>query len=175
MSGEDHDRPSLGFSDAVNNMVSEVGKKNKELGKKTIVVMSIPGVVTFPWSDDVDAIIADFYGGEQMSPALLNVLYGVVNPSGKLPVTLQKGANDQKMELSQYPGTGKDIKEMNVTYSEKLEMGYRWFDAHDVEPLYPFGHGLSYTKFDYTKFERYGRKIQVLVENTGNRQGSEVV
>ena len=96
MSGEDHDRPSLGFSDEVNKMVSSWGKKNKELGKKTVVVLNIPGVVTFPWSDDVDAIIVDFYGGEKMSPALLNVIYGSVNPSGKLPVTLQKGDNDQK-------------------------------------------------------------------------------
>lgn len=64
MAGEDHDRPSIGFSDKVNRMISTFGKKNKKAGKKTIVVMSIPGVVTFPWADDVDAIIADFYGGE---------------------------------------------------------------------------------------------------------------
>ena len=151
-------------------MISNLGKKNKLQGKKTIVVMSIPGVVSFPWAEDVDAIIADFYGGEQMSPALLNVLYGDVNPSGKLPVTLQHGENDQKMTPTQYPGI-----DLNVEYTEKLEVGYRWFDAHNVEPLFPFGHGLSYTTFDFTKFEQDGRKIQVQVENTGLMKGSEVV
>lgn len=79
-----------------------------------------------------------------MSPALLNVIYGDVNPSGKLPVTLQKGDNDQQMTQEQYPGVDGES-----TYTEKLEMGYRWFDANGVDPLFPFGHGLSYTKFDY--------------------------
>ena len=97
MAGEDHDRPSIGFSEDVNNMISQFGKNNKKNGKKTIVVMSIPGVVEFPWSEDVDAIIADFYGGEQMAPALYNILFGDVTPSGKLPVTLQKTENDEQM------------------------------------------------------------------------------
>ena len=88
MAGEDHDRPSIGFEPDANRMISEFGKRNKKAGKKTIVVMSIPGVVTFPWADDVDAIIADFYGGDMMSPALFNIIYGDANPSGKLPVTL---------------------------------------------------------------------------------------
>jgi beta-glucosidase len=92
--GEDSDRTTLGFPGHINEMISSYGIKNREKGKKTIVVMSIPGVVTFPWANDVDAIIADFYGGETMSPALLNVIYGQVNPSGKLPVTFQKGEND---------------------------------------------------------------------------------
>jgi beta-glucosidase len=93
-----------------------------------------------------------------MSPALLNVLYGEVNPSGKLPVSLQNGDNDQQMTPEQYPG-----QEMTSTYTEKLEMGYRWYDAHDVEPLFPFGHGLSYTSFEYNKFEQDGRKISVQI------------
>jgi beta-glucosidase len=88
MAGEDHDRPSLGFTKSLNSMITSFAQSNRKQGKKTIVVMSIPGVVEFPWADEVDAIIADFYGGEQMAPALLNVIYGDVNPSGKLPVTL---------------------------------------------------------------------------------------
>ena len=81
-------------------MISNFAKKNKRHGKKTIVVMSIPGVVEFPWADEVDAIIADFYGGEMMAPALVNVIFGDANPSGKLPVTLQKTENDEQMSPS---------------------------------------------------------------------------
>ena len=170
MAGEDHDRPSIGFSDDVNNMISSFGKKNKKHGKKTIVVMSIPGVVEFPWADDVDAIIADFYGGEQMAPALLNVLYGNVNPSGKLPVTLQKTENDEQFTPSQYPGI-----DLTSTYTEGLNMGYRWFDANNVEPLFPFGHGLSYTTFDYSNLEVEGRKVTIDITNKGDAYGKEVV
>jgi beta-glucosidase len=151
-------------------MISNFGKSNKKKGKKTIVIMSIPGVVEFPWSNDVDAIIADFYGGEQMAPALLNILYGHVTPSGKLPVTLQKTENDEKITPEQYPGV-----DWTSTYTEKLNMGYRWFDANKVEPLFPFGHGLSYTSFNYKEAKVEGRKVSVEVTNSGEFHGKEVV
>jgi len=170
MAGEDHERPMLGFSDETNSMISSFGKKNKKDGKKTIVVMSIPGEVTFPWKDDVDAIIADFYGGETMAPALLNVIYGDVNPSGKLPVSFYNTENDEGITQEQYPGV-----DSTSTYTEKLETGYRWFDAHDVEPLYPFGHGLSYTEFMYDCLKVNDRRVTVYVTNTGKRSGKEVV
>jgi len=132
--------------------------------------MSIPGEVTFPWKDDVDAIIADFYGGETMAASLLNVIYGDVNPSGKLPVSFYNTENDMGITQEQYPGV-----DSTSTYTEKLETGYRWFDAHDVEPLYPFGHGLSYTDFKYNLLYINDRKVSVYVTNTGKRVGKEVV
>jgi len=92
--GEDHDRKRITLPEEVNEMVSSFGKENRKNGRKTIVVLSIPATVAFPWKDDVDAIICDFYGGEVMAYALFNVIYGKVNPSGKLPISLANTEND---------------------------------------------------------------------------------
>jgi len=79
-----------------------------------------------------------------MSQAIFNLIEGVVVPSGKLPVTLPNADNEQAMNKDQFPGIN-DVSH----YTEKLLFGYRWYDYHDVEPMYPFGHGLSYTTFLY--------------------------
>jgi len=88
-----------------------------------------------------------------MSQAVFSIIGGDVNPSGKLPITLPNIDNEQQMSRLQYPGlidyrTGIDL---SSNYTEKLLMGYRWYDYHNVEPMYPFGHGLSYTTFKYDK------------------------
>lgn len=96
------------------------------------------------WKDNTDAILASFYGGEQFSPAVFDVMYGRTNPSGKLPVTFPQTQDDQKLSAEQYPGVNN-----TSTYSEGLEIGYRMYDMQNKSPAYPFGHGLSYTTFDY--------------------------
>ena len=151
-------------------MISEFGQNGKAKGKKTIVVMSVPGVVTVPWKDDVDAIIMDFYSGEKMAEGLFNIIFGVTNPSGKLPVSIPNMENEQNMTLSQYPGINN-----TAIYSEHLLMGYRWYDAHDMTPAYPFGHGMSYTTFEYTDLQvTNGRNVTVKITNTGEVFGKEV-
>ena len=79
-----------------------------------------------------------------MAQALFNVITGVRNPSGKLPVTLSNHENEQEMSQSQFPGVNKESN-----YTEKMYFGYRWYDKNNVTPMYPFGHGLSYTIFAY--------------------------
>jgi len=108
-----------------------------------------------------------------MAQALTNILYGDINPSGKLPVTYPNQPNEQHFSQEQYPGVNH-----TVNYSEKLNMGYRWYDFHKIEPAYPFGHGLSYTQFDYknnTLGVSSNKSISLSVQNTGNRFGKEVV
>lgn len=97
-----------------------------------------------PWTTKVDAHLYNFFGGEQAVPAVFNLIEGLTNPSGKLPITLPNKENEQNMSEEQYPGIN------NVgNYTEKLLFGYRWYDENGVTPQYPFGHGLSYTKFTY--------------------------
>jgi beta-glucosidase len=85
-------------------MVREFGKYNKENGKKTIVVMTVPGASTTSFRDDVDAILVNFYPGEMAAQSIFSIIYGESNPSGKLPITFPNGENDQNFTKSQYPG-----------------------------------------------------------------------
>ena len=120
-----------------------------------------------------------WYGGSESGTALAQVLFGEVNPSGKLPVTFYRQLNDcGAIAMGEYPGDGK-----NVRYNEGVFVGYRYVDKFDVKPQFHFGHGLSYTKFRYgkpiadkTKIH-YGDtiKITVPITNVGNLSGKEVV
>lgn len=94
-SEEGVDRDSLSFGQEANDMVSDFAKYNRANGKKTIVVMTTPGAVLTPWRDDVDAIILHFYPGEMAAQSAFDILFGLSNPSGKLPITLPVGENDQ--------------------------------------------------------------------------------
>jgi len=114
-----------------------------------------------------------------MSQAVFSIIGGDVNPSGKLPITLPNIDNEQQMSRLQYPGlidyrTGIDL---SSNYTEKLLMGYRWYDYHNVEPMYPFGHGLSYTtfKYDAESLSLEDRNVSIAVKNSGNVTGKEVV
>lgn len=131
--------------------------------------MSVPGVVTVPWKDDVDAIIVDFFSGEMMAESIFNVIYGDVNPSGKLPVTIPNIENEQNMTDSQFPGVNR-----TAVYSEHLLTGYRWYDAHNVIPAYPFGHGMSYTKFSYDNIQVRNRTVSCAISNFGEYAGKEI-
>lgn len=124
-----------------------------------------------------------------MSEAVFNIIEGIKNPSGKLPITMPNGFNEQKMTENQYPGVNQNgtaceftdgtiwTGDCTRTYTEKLLMGYRWYDFYNVTPLYPFGHGLSYTTFDYDSksLSAKEREVSIKVSNTGDVEGKEVV
>ena len=143
-------------------------------GLKKVLVMSTPGAVLTPWSKDIDGILLNFMPGQAMGDAIANTLFGDSNPSGKLPLTLPNEENEQRMTISQYPGL--DHGE-NATYSETFYFGYRWYDKHNVQPKFPFGHGLSYSKFlyDASTFSIKDRTVEIDVKNVGSLPGGEVV
>jgi len=107
--------------------------------------------------------------GQEEGNALGDILFGDVNPSARLPVTLPNKDNEVAFTQQQYPGVN-----LHATYSEKLQIGYRWYTANNIVPKYPFGHGLSYTTFGYTSLTINGRTVTATVTNTGSRAGAEV-
>jgi beta-glucosidase len=131
--GEDH---SIAFSDKINDLVNAVVDANP----KTIVVLKTGSAVLMPWVEKVPAILEAWYPGEEDGHAVADLLFGHVNPSGKLPVTFPVQVSDQPAQVSDQAST---------TYSEGVLVGYRHYDANGIEPLFPFGHGLSYTTFKY--------------------------
>jgi beta-glucosidase len=138
---------------------------------RTVVVLQTGGPVLMPWADSVPAIVAAWYPGRAGGEAVANVLTGEVNPSGHLPVTFPRS-------LSQLPYPG-EPRRGDVVYHEGAAVGYKWFDREGHEPLFAFGHGLSYTRFafDHLVATRDGDGVVAIVEvtNTGRRAGAEVV
>jgi beta-glucosidase len=142
----------------------------------TIVVLKSGGPVLMPWADQAPAILEAWYPGEEDGAAVAAVLFGVVNPSGKLPITFPKRDEDLPLQTAaQYPGVG-DVAQ----YSEGLLVGYRWYDAQKIEPLFAFGLGLSYTAFTYQNLkaspptEAKSVTVEFDLTNTGSRAGAEV-
>lgn len=128
------------------------------------------------WLDKAPAVLLSWYSGMEGGNAIANVLFGDVNPSGKLPATFPKKLADSPAHSfgpSGFPGVNG-----RVTYSEGVLVGYRWFDTKNIEPLFPFGHGLSYTKFEYSGLKlvpaKDGVTVQFEIKNTGKRAGAEV-
>ncbi len=141
-SAEGTDRTTLSLPDGDDALVSAVVAANP----RTIVVVYSPAQVLMPWAATAPAILLGWLPGQEEGSALASVLFGDTNPSGKLPMTFAVSAADYPAATAaQFPGV-----DGNVTYSEGLLVGYRAFDALDVAPLFPFGHGLSYTTFDYS-------------------------
>jgi beta-glucosidase len=171
---EGNDRASLGLSYGQNKVITELLKANKNL-----VVVNISGnAVAMPWVNQVPAIVQSWYNGTESGNALAAVLVGDVNPSGKLPFTFPVRLEDNGAhKLGEYPG--KD----EVTYKEGIFVGYRWIDKEKIKPLFPFGHGLSYTAFAYGKVTADKKDMTasdkitftVPVRNTGSKDGAEVV
>jgi beta-glucosidase len=131
------------------------------------------------WIDQVPSVIEAWYGGMEAGAAIANVLFGDVNPSGRLAITFPKGLSDSPAHASKrtYPGNDK------VFYDEDIFVGYRHFDTKNIDPLFPFGYGLSYTTFTYEnltidRYEIRGDdifKVSVDITNTGKIKGKEVV
>lgn len=175
---EGRDRPDLRLPNHQDELVRDVANANPN----TIVVLDTGGPVLMPWIDKVRSVIEAWYSGQEDGNAIAAILYGDVNPSGKLPLTFPRIATEIPTSASeQWPG----INGMS-TYSEKLDVGYRWYDANHVQPLFPFGYGLSYTTFQLSDLSVTPKKIRgadsdkkvlvgLKVTNTGKRAGAEVV
>jgi beta-glucosidase len=168
---EGMDRSALALPGDQDKLISAVAAANP----RTIVVLNTSSAVTMPWLSAAGAVVEAWYPGQTSGTALAQVLFGDVNPSGKLPVTFP--ASDGQMparHTAQYPGDGDD-----VYYDEGLLVGYRWYDATGRTPLFPFGYGLSYTSFAMRDLSvtRSGSRLvaKVTVTNTGRRAGAQVV
>ncbi|WP_158853834.1 beta-glucosidase [Halorhabdus sp. CUG00001] len=147
-----------------------------DVAEKTVVVCNTAGPVRMPWAGAVDAIVETWYPGQEDGHVTASVLFGDVDPSGRLPVTFARRTDHYPASTeAQYPGI-----DLEAEYSEGVFVGYRHFDNADIEPLFPFGHGLSYTDFEYTDVsvesgDGPAATVEVTVENVGGRDGYEVV
>lgn len=176
--GKKVDNQCAGNADNQNAMVSAVAASNE----KTIVVASVPGAILMPWSGSVAAILTNFMPGQQAGNAIADVLFGKVNPSAKLPITMPNKENETAFSPAQWPGYPNTTLPQHATYSEKLLVGYRYYDYHNISFTtgFPFGHGLSYTEFGYSALavvkDETGIPSQVTakIENAGKVAGAEV-
>jgi beta-glucosidase len=188
---EGADLPSLALPDNQDALIDAVVAANPH----TIVVLETGGAVTMPWIDKVSGVIEAWYPGIRGSEALANILFGDVNPSGKLPLTFPKSEADlphpelRKQpaataggpsipldDLPDFPGMSTNRTPYDVKYDEGLKVGYKWYDAENKEPLFPFGFGLSYTSFAYSDVKAVGSNgltVSFKVKNTGKRAGEE--
>lgn len=176
--GSDH---GYDLPDQQAELIKHVAKANA----KTIVVMHGGGVADMhPWAKKVGATLQAWFPGQQGGQALAEILYGKVNPSGKLPITIDKHIEDNPSYAS-YPDPAAyrgDNALTEMTYSEGLYMGYRGYDKKHAKPLYPFGFGLSYTTFDYSDLKLSSNvmapgatvNVRFTLTNTGDKAGFEV-
>lgn len=166
LEGEGFDRTSMDLPAGQDDLIEAIAGANRN----TIVVVVAGAPVTMTrWIDRVSAVVYAWYGGQEAGHAIGDVLFGAVNPSGKLPVTFPKALQDSPA-YGHYPG-----ENLHVEYAEGIYMGYRGFDKRGVEPLFPFGYGLSYTKFEYGGLRIAFPTVSVNVRNSGARAGAEVV
>ncbi len=170
---EGTDRPSIDLMGKQNELITAVANANP----RTVVILNTGAPVSMPWVDQVAAVVEAYYPGMENGNAVVSVLLGKVNPSGKLPVTFPVRLEDSPAFINaSFPGC------REVNYGEGIFVGYRYYDKKDVTPLFPFGHGLSYTSFSYsdlkvTKKVKSGQPVEVslVVTNTGKAAGKEVI
>ena len=179
---EDSDRKDIALSYGQDAVISALAKANKNL-----VVVNISGnAVAMPWVKEVPSIVQAWYLGTESGNAIASILMGDVNPSGKLPFTFPVALNDVGAhKLGEYPGVPRNdgSKIVDEKYNEGIFVGYRWAEKNKITPLFPFGHGLSYTTFAYgtpvasSKTITADGNIQVslTVKNTGAVAGKEIV
>lgn len=154
----------------------EVISRLLEANENTVILLMGGSPVEMPWIDRASALVWGWYGGMEGGRAYADVLFGDVNPSGKLPITMPVRLEDSApIALDDY---GPDV----TRYPEGVFIGYRWYEKQGIEPLFPFGHGLSYTSFEYSDLEisesndaATAVNVTATITNTGNRAGSEVV
>jgi beta-glucosidase len=140
--------------------------------KRTTLVLETGGPVLTPWRDRVAAIVEAWYPGSAGGAAIARVLFGDVDPSGRLPATFPRSESQYPYagDRQAYPGVAEEVQ-----YKEGVLVGYRWFDKKGLEPAYPFGHGLSYTRFRFGRLTPLsGRRFSVSVRNVGDRSGIAV-
>lgn len=197
---EGADRPNLNLPRNQNQLVSIVARTNSH----TVVVLNTGGAVLMPWINEVRGIVEAWYPGQEDGNTIAAILFGDVDPAGKLPLTFPRTESAVPTGTpEQWPGGTQTPHGFHVipihpsrmsgvegtsVYSEKLDVGYRWYDASQVHPLFPFGYGLSYTTFKLSHLQVTPTKldtaaglltqdvnVQVVVTNTGRRAGAEVV
>jgi beta-glucosidase len=176
---EGRDAEKLSLPDNQDALVSAVAAANP----RTIVVLETGNPVSMPWLQNVKGVLAAWYPGIAGAQAISDILFGDVNPSGKLPITFPKAETDLPnpkipgMDLQmQASSAHQPLPPFNVNYPEGVKVGYKWFDAERKQPLFPFGFGLSYTTHSYSslKVDEKQRQVTFSVKNSGTREGAEV-
>ena len=168
------DRLSLSLPSAQDELISAVAAANPH----TVVVVNAGAPVAMPWLPAVAGVLDTWYPGQTSGTALASVLFGQTDPGGHLPVTFPASLSQVPASTTaQFPGNGSTVQ-----YSEGVDVGYRWYDAKGIAPLYPFGFGLSYTRFAFSHLSVSRQvtdgtqdvRVSAMVTNTGHRAGSEV-
>ena len=167
------DRLSLNLPSAQDELISAVAAANPH----TVVVINAGAPVVMPWLNQVASVVDAWYPGQSSGTALASVLFGQTDPSGHLPVTFPQSLSQVPASTTaQFPGNGSTVQ-----YSEGLDVGYRWYNDKSLQPLFPFGYGLSYTRFAYSNLRvspvvngTQDVQVSATVTNTGNRSGADV-
>ncbi|KZT51278.1 glycoside hydrolase family 3 protein [Calocera cornea HHB12733] len=171
---EGYDRKSLDLPRRTNDLVAAVAKANVN----TVVVTQAGSAFTMPWVDSVNALVHTWYLGNETGHAIADVLFGKVNPSGRMSMTFPRRVEDVPSYLNYGNQNGK------VRYAEDLFVGYKHYQSRGIEPLFPFGFGLSYTTFQYSNLHvsapstndaDFTASVSITISNTGSVAGSEVV
>ncbi|MGC5221685.1 glycoside hydrolase family 3 C-terminal domain-containing protein [Micromonospora sp. DT81.3] len=178
LEGEERDRVSLKLPQSADQLISAVTAVNPN----TVVVLATGGGVTMPWLDQAPAVLQSYFGGQEEGNALTSILFGDEDPSGHLPISYPRSESELPLGVEN-PWAG--IDNLDVEFSEGVNVGYRGYLAAGVDPLFAFGHGLSYTDFsaDQVKVGKSIRTtggkdtvdVQLRLDNVGDRTGTEVV
>lgn len=171
--GEAIDRDNLSLPGDQNQLIEAVAAANPN----TVVVLNTSGPMLMPWLNKVRGVLQAWYQGAATGTSIANVLFGDAEPGGRLPVTFPA---DETQGPATYTGGKNDSANGTVHYDEGIYVGYKWYDKHRATPLFPFGHGLSYTTFSHNRLHVEGghggtAQVSVEVRNTGSRSGSDVV
>jgi len=181
---EDFDLPNLSLPENQDALIEQVAAANPH----TIVVLETGSAVTMPWFSKVGGVLEAWFAGSKGADAVANILFGDINPSGKLPITFPRSERDmphptmtlptpEQLDKSAVMKTGEAKATFEVHYDEDLKVGYKWYDAEHKEVLFPFGFGLSYSTFGYYGLKlssANGVTVNFTLKNTGKRQGMEV-
>lgn len=169
---EGFDRPTLHLPNRQDEMIERIAEVNSNV----VVVLNAGSPVAMPWLDKVSAVLQSWYLGQETGNALADVLFGRVNPSGKLPTTIPRRLEDNP-GYGTYPG-----QNLQLDYAEDIFVGYRYYEKHKIEPLFPFGFGLSYSRFTFDSLDLPQRikagetaRIRCDLSNIGEMTGKEVV
>ena len=166
---EGNDRVDFNLPGEQNTLIEKV----LEINPNAIIVLNTGSPVDMPWVNKAKSILQSWYAGQEYGDALFEILTGLVNPSGKLPTTFPKHIKDTPA-YSCYPG-----ENLQMSYDEKLLIGYKWYDRKKIEPLFHFGHGLSYTNFEYSNLrisnsDKNNYTCSFNIENVGDISGFEI-
>ena len=167
--------PAFVLAGEQDRLIAEVAAVNPH----TIVVLNTSQPVDLPWAGSVRAILEMWWPGDEGGWATAKLLLGKANPAGRLPVTWARHLQDYPATDPRFPERSAQGVDHRTTYSEGINVGYRWFDRERIDPLFAFGHGLSYTRFEYSRLRvgnstDRGLKIAFTLRNAGSRAGDEV-